>query len=124
MVIAGYVPRMTDKTLGQASFANSDPQLNVGRLGGGTAGWDRPGHDGVVGEHDTDPDRRDLRAEIGKYVSLATFPATVQELVAAVAANGAPDEVTSALGGLEPQARFESTRDLWLALGLEAQERF
>ncbi len=101
-----------------------DAELNAGRPGDDEQRWDRPGHDGVIGEHDTDPDRRNLRAEIGKYVSLATFPATAHDLVVAVSANGAPDEVISALGTLAPDANFETARDLWLALGLEARERF
>jgi hypothetical protein len=115
---------MTDKTLNKNNSVNSDPQLNGGRPGEDTTGWNRPGHDGVVGEHDTDPDRRDLRAEIGKYVSLAAFPTTTDDLIAAVTVNGAPDEVMSALGALEPRASFSNTRDLWLALGLEAKDRF
>jgi hypothetical protein len=115
---------MTDKALDQDSPVNSDPQLNAGRPVAGAAGWDRPGHDGVIGEHDTDPDRRDLRAEIGKYVSLATFPATAQDLIAASQANGAPEQVTATLGGLQPQTKFDNARDLWVALGLEAQGRF
>jgi hypothetical protein len=30
--------------------------------------WDRPGHDGIVTDADSDPDRVDLRSEIGQYV--------------------------------------------------------
>jgi len=115
---------MTDNSHAGAQPVSTDPQLNAGRPSADTAGWDRPGRDGIVGEHDTDPDRRELRAEIGKYVSLATFPATAQDLTAAAAANGAPEAVTSALGSLAPQTNFDNARDLWLALGLEAQERF
>jgi hypothetical protein len=115
---------MTDNHLYQDKMPKTDNQLNGGRPSAETSGWDRPGRDGIVGDSDTDPDRRELRAEIGKYVSLATFPATAQDLSAAAAANGAPDEVTSALNGLAPEARFDTARDLWLALGLEAQERF
>jgi hypothetical protein len=115
---------MTESSHDNAQTANTDPQLNAGRPSAETVGWDKPGRDGVVGEHDTDPDRRELRAEIGKYVSLATFPATAQDLSAAAAANGAPDAVTSALGSLAPQTKFDNARDLWVALGLEAPERF
>jgi hypothetical protein len=44
--------------------------------------WDAPGHDGIVTDPDRDPDRVDLRSEIGKYVSLVTFPAEVRALIA------------------------------------------
>src|SRR5215813_432657 len=37
--------------------------------------WNTPGHDGIVDEDESDPDRVALRSEIGKYVSLARFPA-------------------------------------------------
>ena len=97
---------MVGKASDQDATAKFDPQLNAGRLGADSAEWDRPGHDGVTGEHDTDPDRRDLRAEIGKYVSVANFPATGREVVAAVEGNGAPAEMTNMLAGLDGQAEL------------------
>lgn len=115
---------MTDNSRNDAKGAATDPQLNAGRPASETQQWDRPGRDGVVGDQDTDPDRRDLRAEIGKYVSLVQFPASAGELTEAAAANGAADTVTSALRALEPKTRFENTRDLWIALDLEAPHRF
>jgi len=73
---------------------------------------------------DADPNRRDLRAEIGKYVSLTPFPATGGRLADAAANQGAPDVVLKALRGLSADASFETSRDLWIALDLEATERF
>jgi hypothetical protein len=82
------------------------------------------GRDGIVGDHDSDPDRRDLRSEIGKYVSLASFPTTARELTDAVAATGAPDTVINTLRGIDPDTSLANTRELWLALDLESDERF
>ena len=115
---------MTDNRQEGARAGKTDPQLNGRRPGEETVGWDRPRHDGVVGGEDTDPDRRDLRAEIGKYVSLATFPASVRELAEVAEANRAPEPVISALDSLAPDMTLDTTRDLWLALGLEAPQRF
>jgi hypothetical protein len=57
-------------------------------------------------------------------VSLATFPATAGDLIAASKATGAPNDVTAALEGLQAQTTFDNARDLWVALDLAAQERF
>jgi hypothetical protein len=98
-----------------------DPELNPADAGVSLSG---PGKDGIVDDAETDPDRRDLRSEIGKFVSLARFPATAGDLVAVAVANTAPDSVLEPLRGLEASAEFETTRDLWYALGLETKERF
>jgi len=78
----------------------------------------------AVGDSDADPARRNLRAEVGKYVSLVEFPATAEQLIAAAEGNGAPASVTELLRGVRPGATFATTRDLWLALNLEATDRF
>ena len=39
-------------------------------------------------------------------------------------AHNAPEPVRQALGGLAPGARFDTTRDLWLTLGLQVAQRF
>src|SRR5829696_2647243 len=99
----------------------TDPELKAVDPGGSRGA---PGHDGVVGDAETDPDRRDLRSEIGKYVSLASFPATAQDLMSIAMANGAPEGVIRPLRSLDSGAVFETTRDLWYALHLETKERF
>jgi hypothetical protein len=76
------------------------------------------------GPDDSDPARREQRAEIGKYVSLVALPATAEQLIAGAQANGAPERVLDRLRGLRPGAIFETARDVWLALGLEAMDRF
>jgi hypothetical protein len=76
------------------------------------------------GRSDTDLSRREQRAEIGKYVSLVEFPATAEQLIAGAEANGAPDQVVKRLRGLRPGTTFDTARDVWLALDLEASERF
>jgi hypothetical protein len=86
--------------------------------------FDNPGSDGVVTEQETDPDRRDLRAEIGKYVSLVRFPITTDELTAGVQANNAPDTVVNELRRIAPGTSLANTRELWEALGLDISERF
>jgi len=78
----------------------------------------------ATGTSDADPARRDLRADIGKYVSLAEFPATGQSLVDSATANGAPDFVVRYLRDLPTDTTFATARDLWIALDLEATERF
>lgn len=91
---------------------------------GDSAAWDLPGRDNVVGPDETDPDRRDLRADIGKYVSLSSFPATAEDLLEAATANQAPDPVLAELQSLDQKTSFDTTRDLWVALDLEVKQRF
>ena len=86
--------------------------------------WDRPGHDGVVTDAENDPDRTDLRSEIGQYVSLVTFPADVQTLIAVAESNDAPDDVLAELRKLEPGTRLANTTELWDALDLGSDHRF
>jgi uncharacterized protein DUF2795 len=86
--------------------------------------WDRPGRDDVISGEANDPDRTDLRSEIGQYTSLVAFPARTSELTAAAESGDASDEVLSALRGLDPNARFESPQDLWKALDLGTGSRF
>lgn len=101
-----------------------DPSQRAADDEDSAAGWDAPGRDDVVGGEETDPDRRDLRGEIGKYVSLASFPATAEELREVAARNGAPGAVTQALADIGEAGSFATARDLWIALGLEVKERF
>lgn len=82
------------------------------------------GHDADPGTDDTDPDRRDLRAEIGKYVSLASFPATAAELCRTARQGGADDTVVQTLERLPADATYPNTRELWAALGLGDAGRF
>jgi len=90
-----------------------DPQL-----------WDSPGRDGIVGADETDPDRLDLRSQIGQYVSLAKFPTTVRDLIATAESEDAPDEVLAELRQLDPGARYDNTQELWAALDLRSERRF
>jgi hypothetical protein len=57
-------------------------------------------------------------------VSLAEFPATPQTLIDSALANGAPDFVVRALRSLPSDASIETARELWIALDLEATDRF
>jgi hypothetical protein len=87
--------------------------------------WDTPGRDGVVSEDDNDPDRTSLRSEIGKYVSLVSFPATAKALADTAERHRAPDSVIARLRSLgDPATTFDSPRDVWQALGLAAPHRF
>jgi hypothetical protein len=97
--------------------AEADESADVGL-------WDRPGRDGVVGDADSDPDRTDLRSEIGQYVSLVTFPAEARELVAVAERNDAPDAVSSQLRRLDPGTRLANPSELWTALDLASDRRF
>ena len=86
--------------------------------------WDSPGRDGVVSDAESDPDRTDLRSEIGRYVSLATFPTDVRELVAVAERNDAPDDVLAELRRLDPSTRLANTAELWPTLDLASDRRF
>ena len=86
--------------------------------------WDLPGRDGIVADTDSDPDRTELRSEIGRYTSLVTFPTDGRTLRDSAEKNDAPGAVLSALGGLEPTERFASQTELWAVLGLGSGERF
>ena len=86
--------------------------------------WNTPGHDGIVDEDESDPDRVDLRSEIGKYVSLARFPTTAAHLTATAERNQAPDTVLDNLRGLSPTETFASAHDVWRALDLTVRRRF
>jgi uncharacterized protein DUF2795 len=77
-----------------------------------------------VGRTDSDPARRALRAELGKYVSLAEFPARMSDIIAAAEENVAPDEVLEHLRAIPRDATFDRPSDLWAALQLEATDRF
>ena len=86
--------------------------------------WNTPGHDGIVDEDESDPDRVALRSEIGKYVSLARFPTTAAGLTATAERNQAPDTVLEHLGGLSPSDAFTNAHDVWQALDLTVHHRF
>ncbi len=86
--------------------------------------WDAPGHDGVVTDADSDPDRAQLRSDIGQYVSLVHFPADARTLVSVAESKDAPDHVLEQLTSLDSGARFADTTELWAALGLGSSKRF
>ena len=86
--------------------------------------WNTPGHDGIVDEDESDPDRVALRSEIGKYVSYAHFPATASALTDAAERNRAPDGVLDHLRGLSSEAIFTTAHDVWQALDLTVHRRF
>jgi hypothetical protein len=77
-----------------------------------------------VGATDADPVRRDLRTEIGKFASLVEYPTTPAEIIEIAEANLAPDPVMAELRSLDPQTKLETAHDLWVALDLEATNRF
>jgi len=86
--------------------------------------WDAPGHDGVVTDADSDPDRAQLRSDIGQYVSLAHFPVDARTLVSVAENKDAPDHVLTELRSLDEGARFADVTKFWAALGLASSKRF
>lgn len=110
---------MTDNE--RANAGAFDPELEPSDM---AASAGSTGHDGDPGTDDRDPDRRDLRAEIGKYVSLASFPATAAELCQTARQGGAGDTVMQTLERLPADATFPNTRELWAALDLGDTGRF
>jgi hypothetical protein len=59
-------PRLDEELAGDPVAGEETPDATL---------WDAPGHEGIVSDAETDPDRTDLRPRIGAYVSLASFPA-------------------------------------------------
>jgi hypothetical protein len=112
---------MTEDERGSVGSAAFDPALRPSDM---TATASSTGHDGDPGTDDTDPDRRDLRAEIGKYVSLASFPATAAQLCSTAREGGADDTVMQRLEGLPAGETYPNARELWAALGLGDSGRF
>jgi Protein of unknown function (DUF2795) len=86
--------------------------------------WNTPGHDGIVDEDESDPDRVALRSDIGKYVSLVHFPATAAVLTATAERHQAPDHVVENLRSLSPADTFTGAHDVWRALDLTVHHRF
>ena len=86
--------------------------------------WDTPGHDGIVSDDESDPDRTDLRSAIGTYVSLVPFPAQAGHLLATAEEKDAPDEILERLRSLPSDATYANTAELWDALDLGSKRRF
>ncbi len=86
--------------------------------------WDAPGHDGVVTDSDSDPDRAQLRSDIGLYVSLVHFPVDARTLVSIAEKKDAPDHVLDELRSLDEDERFADATELWAELGLGSNKRF
>ena len=82
------------------------------------------GDTGRVGDTDADPRRRDLRAEIGQYVSLMKLPTTTGKLAREAADHDAPQHVVSALRGVPDDLKVKTVHDLWIVLHLEGDQRF
>jgi hypothetical protein len=110
-----YNPRLDDEVVRDPSAEEETPDAKL---------WDAPGHDGIVTDADSDPDRSDLRSQIGSYVSLVAFPTDGRTLIAEARRENAPVEVMEALGRLEAGARFTNTSELWDALELGSGRRF
>ncbi len=108
-------PRLDDELVRDPGAEEETPDAKL---------WDTPGHDGIVTDADSDPDRTDLRSKIGSYVSQVTFPADGRALIATAQSKGAPDDVLDALGRLEPGTRFTNATELWDALDLGSGHRF
>ena len=85
--------------------------------------WDKPEHDNVIGDAETDPDRTDLRAEIAAYLPSRAYPASGADLAGAAEAAGAPDQVLDRLRALDPGSRVTGAEQLWDALGLSPGRR-
>ena len=86
--------------------------------------WDAPGHDGVVTDADSDPDRAQLRSDIGQYVALVHFPVDARTLVSVAESKDAPEHVLAELTSLDENARFSDATKVWAALGLSSSKRF
>jgi hypothetical protein len=108
-------PRLDEELAGDPGAEEETPDAKL---------WDAPGHEGIVSDAETDPDRTDLRSRIGAYVSLASFPADGATLIAMAQRRDAPDDVLAELGRLEPSRRFANATEVWQALDLESDQRF
>jgi len=108
-------PRLDDELAHDPSVEEETPDAKL---------WDEPGHDGIVTDSDSDPDRADLRSKIGSYVSLVAFPTDAGELTAMARSRGAPDYVVAELDKLEAGRQFTRATEVWHALGLDSNRRF
>lgn len=88
------------------------------------ASWIPEGHHGVDTDDDTDPDYRDERAKIGKYLPRSLFPATGARIVVEARNLNAPEDVLEMLGRLDPGHRYASAQELWKSLHLSSGPRF
>jgi Protein of unknown function (DUF2795) len=110
-----HSPRLDEELARDPSTEDENPDKSL---------WDEPGHDGVVGDTETDRDRTDLRAEIGTYIADVPFPASSDDLIRAATEADAPARVIDRLSNLEPDARFATTAELWVGLDLGTGHRF
>jgi hypothetical protein len=106
--------RLVDQLLRDAASQEENPDIEL---------WDAPGHDGRITDDETDPDRTDLRSEIGGYVSLVAFPAQTHSLIETAERRQASELVLEQLRSLDPDGRFEHPSDVWDALGLSPGRR-
>jgi Protein of unknown function (DUF2795) len=88
------------------------------------ARWTPLGHHGVDTDDDRDPDYREERARIGKYLPRALFPATGAQIVAQARKVNAPNEVLEALATLDQGHRYANAQELWKSLHLSSGPRF
>jgi len=63
------------------------------------------------------------RSELARWLLPSAFPATAETLLEVARANDAPPSVTDALEGLRTVQRFETTGELWTALGGPVEPR-
>jgi Protein of unknown function (DUF2795) len=110
-----HSPRLDDEMARDPGAEEETPDVTL---------WDSPGHDGVVTDAESDPDRTDLRSKIGVYVSWVSYPADGQAVRATAESKGAPDDVLAELARLEPEAHFMNATELWDALDLGSDQRF
>jgi hypothetical protein len=82
------------------------------------------GHIGEATGDDRDPDYREERARIGKYLSRTVFPASGARIAADAKHHNAPDEVLETLGRLNSGHRYANAQELWKSLGLSSASRF
>jgi Protein of unknown function (DUF2795) len=88
------------------------------------ARWVPEGHHGVDTDDDRDPDYRDERAKIGKYLPRSIFPATGAQILAHASSLAAPEDVLQALRRLDQRRRYANAQQLWKSLHLSSGPRF
>jgi hypothetical protein len=83
-------------------------------------------HDGPVEDFGTigmTADQTWERSELARWLRPGLFPATVDVLVDAARADGAPGDVLALLTGIAPTTRYESVGDVWRAAGMPVESR-
>jgi hypothetical protein len=105
-----------------------DDQLHheVESLVRGNSAEESRSREDLVHEESTEDDVQtilDMRAELARHITSASWPAGRDELVQTARVDRAPQEILDSLRTLPEQERFENVQEVWAALGGPVEQR-